>query len=284
MAEKRSTSAYADEKRNPALGFVFFLVFSFLITCVAGLVVVASNQSLAFAGVLPPPHPLRLAAATAVALVVVAGSGPVVGALIASVEAGGREELRGLFSRILRWRTGAVWYVLALLGPYLVALAALLLSIALEVRRPPTLFAAVVPVQVLAVVAGALAEEIGLRGYAVPVLQKRVGAFGAGLLLGVVWFAWRNWKLATPNGMEFLAPLSLVMIVTLFVSASILITWLYNSSGQSVPVAWMANTGLGLAMVTLRIGFVQYALMVAIFCIAAATVIIRYGPATLARR
>lgn len=282
MAEQ-TTQVQTDQAHGLGFGFVTFLVFSFLVTCFAGLLVLASGQSLAYGGALPPAHPIPLAGWQAAALLVVAATGPAIGALIASAEDGGRRGVRILIGRAANWRTSIGWYAIGLVGPVLVGLVALALSAVLTTRHPVGLFARVAPLQLTAIAAAALAEEVGWRGYAVPVLQKRFGALGAGALVGAIWFAWRNWKLATPNAMEFLAPLSVVMILVFFISASILITWLYNSSGGSVPVAWAANAGLALMSTVLHIGFVQYALIVAIFCIGAALVLMTNSPRTLTR-
>ena len=55
-------------------------------------------------------------------------------------------------------------------------------------------------------------------------------------------------------------------------SASVLFTWLYNSTGRSLPIAWMAHVGLNLNLVVAQ--EVPFLLIAILFAVAAALVIL----------
>lgn len=95
---------------------------------------------------------------------------------------------------------------------------------------------------------GPWGEELGWRGYLQPVLQKRLGALGASLVVGTMWSLWHYWPVATPAGgslMELLQAPFLTWL-TYEVANSMMMAWLYNSTGGSLPVAWAAHVGLSL--------------------------------------
>ena len=75
---------------------------------------------------------------------------------------------------------------------------------------------------------GALGEELGLRGFALPRLQRTMSPLRASLVLGVLWGAWH---------LPVLLGKSLVTVVAFFLvalSASVLSTWVFNGSGGSL--------------------------------------------------
>jgi hypothetical protein len=61
--------------------------------------------------------------------------GPLIAAVIVSLLAGGLRELRALLGQLLRWRVHPIWYVMALLGPFVLTAAAAALTVALGHRR-----------------------------------------------------------------------------------------------------------------------------------------------------
>ena len=126
----------------------------------------------------------------------VLASGPFLAAIITAAVVGGRNGLRAYFRRLLRWRVGVGWYVVALLAPVagwaIIAYVNVLLGAA-----PPS------PGQLagwsLIVIAtlgflinpfGGAWEEPGWRGYALPLLLRRHSALVASAVLGVLWTLW----------------------------------------------------------------------------------------------
>jgi uncharacterized protein len=122
--------------------------------------------------------------------------GPFLAAIITAAVVGGRKGLRAYFRRLIRWRVGVGWYVLAFLAPVagwaIVAYVNVLLGAA-----PPT------PAQLagwsLIITAtlgllinplGGAWEEPGWRGYALPLLLRRHSALLGSAVLGVIWALW----------------------------------------------------------------------------------------------
>jgi hypothetical protein len=72
-------------------------------------------------------------------LTVIGTFGPLVAAVILTAQESGRTGLRSLLSRILQWRVAPIWYAVALLGPLVITLAAMVLEVALLGSQPPSL-------------------------------------------------------------------------------------------------------------------------------------------------
>lgn len=182
----------------------------------------------------PSENPLLLAFYVAGAFV------PSLVGVIAAWWEGGRRKAVSLLRRVARWRVGARWYLVALCLP--VGLKLLVLASLIVVGYPvPTLpDVRAWPVTLtIAVVAGlfpgAVGEELGWRGYALPRLQERYDALVASLILGVVWAVWH----LPTFFVEFTGQASLPMGWLLFeiIGASILYTWIVNNAGGSVLLA-----------------------------------------------
>ncbi len=122
--------------------------------------------------------------------------GPFLAAIITAAVVGGRKGLRTYFRRLIRWRVGVGWYVVALLAPVaawtIVAYVNVLLGAA-----PPSpdqlagwslIFTATL-IFLINPLGGAW-EEPGWRGYALPLLLRRHSALVASAVLGLIWTLW----------------------------------------------------------------------------------------------
>jgi hypothetical protein len=84
--------------------------------------------------------------------VLIGSLGPLVGAVAVTARHGGRAALRALLGRVVRWRVSLVRYAVALLGPVVMYLAAMVLHV-LAGGRPPDLPALVRTLPTVAVTA-----------------------------------------------------------------------------------------------------------------------------------
>jgi uncharacterized protein len=109
----------------------------------------------------------------------------------------GKDALRDLGARLVRWRVRWWWYAAVLLGPatfwILVLLVLRTLGWSAGVALPP-LFSAgpvgVVPVLLALALTDGLGEETGWRGFALPRQLTRTGFLTGSLVLGLAWATW----------------------------------------------------------------------------------------------
>ncbi|GAY15000.1 CPBP family intramembrane glutamic endopeptidase [Mycobacterium sp. shizuoka-1] len=153
----------------------------------------------------------------------------------------GRDGVRRMLRRLVRWRVGPRWYLIAVLaiplGQILVT-AALVSPDALSALTPTAL--ASYPLSYLAHFwFGPLFEEAGWRGFALPRLQHRYGPVRASLLLGLLWSGWHfflyvpSWLRAGPVD----ALVSGAIFVVFTTGITVLFTWLSNNTGASLLLA-----------------------------------------------
>lgn len=184
-------------------------------------------------------------------LLSLAGAGPSLAGLVVAWAAGGRQGLRDLLGRVLKWRVAPRWYfvVLVFFPAVLVAVIAAALAVSGQpfgyaFPGPWWLLPAFMP---LALFLGPLQEELGWRALALPVLIERHGWLASGLVLGTAWALWHRtpstWPDITwsaPLGSAGLAGLILGAVVP-DVSLSVLMAWVYRRTGGSALLA-----GLGM--------------------------------------
>jgi len=166
--------------------------------------------------------------------------GPAFAAMLVTAWWSGREGLRELFSRMGRWRMPGRWW-LATLSP--LAFFAVAIATAAATGNVPGWHAfgrysglpaiGVVAVSTI-VLLGALSEETGWRGFALPVLQRRYGPLAAALLLTPLWAAWHAPLFLTVATYRGFPPAGYVGFLFSLACGSIVLTWLYNRTGQSI--------------------------------------------------
>ena len=122
--------------------------------------------------------------------------GPFLAAIITAAVVGGRKGLRAYFRRLIQWRVGVGWYVLAFLAPVagwaIVAYVNVLLGAAPPSPAQLASWSSIITATLIFLVnpfTGAL-EEPGWRGYALPLLLRRHSALVASAMLGVMWTVW----------------------------------------------------------------------------------------------
>jgi uncharacterized protein len=200
----------------------------------------------------------------------------------------GRRGVRRLLGRLLKWRVGLRWYVVVLILPLLAPLA---LGVSILLGGP----APIVDVSVIAVLSmfvfsifpgSALGEELGWRGFALPHLQDRHSALVATLILGPIWGSWHLplWLTGNESHPLILFPAFVLTVMAL----SVLLTWIYNSTGGSLLLVVLlhatANLPVTVLIAPLGIDMIQpFLIFTSLLVIAAAVVIVFAGPADLSR-
>ena len=169
--------------------------------------------------------------------------GPVGAGFFMTYVVAGRPGVHQLLRRLVLWRVGVGWYLLAFVGmPALYVLGLALVPGALSSVSLPLTTLLLLPVffVVLLVTGGPLLEEPGWRGFALPRLQQRWGPLAGTLILGVLWAGWHAPQFFTPvfaatNGGLTISGAAVFLIGA--VSFSLIITWAFNHTRGSVLIA-----------------------------------------------
>lgn len=188
----------------------------------------------AFDARLGAPEPLADAANYA------AKFGPSLAGLIMAGLVGGQAGVRALVAALLKWRVHAGWYAVALLTPLALWTLAAVLFFATSGAQPEfVISAAPAFLGLLAVrffVGGGLGEELGWRGFLLPILQDKRGPLVASLIIGVIWGLWHApafyYGAGKSGGWTTLA-----LFTLLTTALSVIFTWVYNGSRGSLLIA-----------------------------------------------
>lgn len=172
--------------------------------------------------------------------------GPPVGAAVVVRASGG--SLRAWLSQVLRWRIGAKWWAIAIgLPPVVLALGSALFVLAggpVDLGALP--FAGIyLFVMAWGIVWGGGQEELGWRGFMLPLLQERYSALVSSLLIGVAWAGWHLPLFLNANTTHGGWPVSqqVVWAITIM-TGSVLWTWMYNNTGGSVLAVAVFHAGI----------------------------------------
>jgi membrane protease YdiL (CAAX protease family) len=167
--------------------------------------------------------------------------GPAIAALVVTAWTMGRPGVRDLGARLVRWRVPVRWWLVAVSPVAFLGLA--LAAMATAGQALPSVgdfgrFSGIPAIGLagvlLIIFAGAVGEETGWRGYALPQLQRRFSPLASSLILAVVWFGWhlpQFWAIATYRGF---APAGYVGMFCGLACGAVVLTWLYNRSGGSI--------------------------------------------------
>jgi membrane protease YdiL (CAAX protease family) len=172
--------------------------------------------------------------------------GPIFSAYVVTAVAGGRPGLRQWIGRLANWRVNWKWYAGVVIAvPAVLTVSSIALSDLNPVLPAAVTLVAYLPGLVLQMVTTGLAEEPGWRDFALPRLQSRFGPLGGTLILGPLWGVWHlplflsewgNWPHWT-----WLTPLEFIATCVTF---SIVMTWVFNRTGESLPIAMLLHTSV----------------------------------------
>ena len=206
-------------KQHPLLSF-FLLTFG-ITWGLGGLYFLFSSQIRAISGTNAQLNPLFFLAAYA----------PMISALIVVSVTQGIPGLRAYLRRLLHWRVSIRWYFLVLVGIPILHGCSALISYVLGTSDAPALTISpwymILPIGVsrLLLDPGAT-EELGWRGFALPLLQSRFSALWSSVILGSIWAVWHlpAFYISGLTQTSLLFPVFFVVSICL----AILMTAIYN--------------------------------------------------------
>ena len=189
--------------------------------------------------------------------------GPTFAALILSGLNGGKEEVKQLLSGWKLWRVGLRWYLAFFLSQLAIEYLATQLYISYSNTTPQidwSNWASFLPTFLrAALIGGALAEETGWRGYALPRLQENHSALRSSVIIGLIWGVW-HLPISLVPGANFPIELNLTLFIVFVFNAvfiSIIMTWLFNNSGGSIFICYIYHALLNTSLFGAVIKFVN---------------------------
>jgi CAAX protease family protein len=191
-------------------------------------------------------------------------AGPFISGILMNLLIDGKEGLRNLLSRFLRWRTEGRWYAIAIFtGPILVATLLFGLSL-FNHEFLPGIVTAKDKIGLMifgvawGVIGGGLFEETGWTGFAVHQLRKQYSILSTGVIVGILWGIW-HFMIAFWASNYLAAPDSWTMFVASFVAFyllalpayRVLLVLVYDQTG-SLPVIMLMHAFLSASTLILQ--------------------------------
>jgi membrane protease YdiL (CAAX protease family) len=181
---------------------------------------------------------------------------PAIAALLAAALTGGRDAVRELVARLVRWRVGWQWYLVVILGPAVFSVAVagvyVLLGGSWAAAAPAALREGslmMLPLFLLILIlTDGLGEELAWRGFALPRLLTRHNALVASLILGVLWALWHLPLVWTEGATLYQQPGWLFLVDIL--AKSVLFTWVFLHTRGSVLLAVLLHAATNLFAVS----------------------------------
>jgi membrane protease YdiL (CAAX protease family) len=184
---------------------------------------------------------------------------PTISAVVLTALTEGRGGLSRFLKKVVHWRVGLQWYLVVLFGiagiAYLAIFAGTLLGypareFSLPYGLPREALIVFLPIFFLTniFVGGPIAEDIGWRGYILPLLRERMTALHASLLIGVIWAIWHLPYFIFPTWRSVVGNIPFFWFALLTTSWSVLFAWVYvNTESILMPILFHAaiNTTLG---------------------------------------
>jgi membrane protease YdiL (CAAX protease family) len=140
------------------------------------------------------------------------------------------------------------WYLAAIVLPSLCVLVATVLARSLHQGAPLIAVETLIPTMVTQVGTGALGEELGWRGFLLPILQRKASPVTSALIMSVLWSLWHSPSLFFPGLPQvFISPLAFLATVTAF---GVFLSLIFNKTKGHVLGTILAhfvlNTSLAL--------------------------------------
>jgi membrane protease YdiL (CAAX protease family) len=235
----RRTGLRGSVARRP---LTWFFSLTFLLSWIAWIPYVLSEDGL---GLLHFGFPVILGTTQLLGVLPGAYLGPILSAFVVTAVADGRGGLRQWTGRLTKWKVSWRWYVGVLLS---VPAVLTLTTVAVTHHNPVTpsiaVLVAYLPGLILQMLTTGIAEEPGWRDFALPRLQRRFGALRGTLILGPLWSAWHLPLFLTQWGGPHVTPLMPVEFICTCIAFSFVMTWVFNRTGESLPLAMLLHTSV----------------------------------------
>ena len=176
--------------------------------------------------------------------------GPLIAAFVVVMLTQGRSGLREWGSRLIRWRVGWLWYVIATGVPMAVHALTVGINLSLGAGRPsltqlaPASIMMIFAVRLINPMDGPVAEEPGWRAFAQPSLQRGHSPLTATAILSLLVASWHLplWLLPQFGA----TPADIVSDVLATIAVTFWYAWLFNHSAGSALLTLIAHATEGI--------------------------------------
>ena len=160
---------------------------------------------------------------------------------------GGIWGVQTLLRRLFRVPSSAwSWYIAGIVLPSASVLVATVLARALHQGAPLTAMEALLPTIAIQLGTGALGEELGWRGFLLPLLQRRASPVTSALIMSVLWSLWHSPSFFFPGLPQvFISPLAFLAMVAAF---GVFLSLIFNKTRGHVFGTILAHFALNTSL------------------------------------
>ena len=180
--------------------------------------------------------------------------GPTIASIIMTGMENGSTGIKVLLSNWLKFRKYLKWYLFIFISQILIDFITTQIAInflSLEVVIDFTKWYNFIPALLrTAIIGGALAEETGWRGYALPRLLSKTTAILSSIIIGIIWALWHLPICLIPSA-NFPVPISfpVFMVFTInVICISIILTTIYQNTNRSLFVCYLYHVMLNVSL------------------------------------
>ena len=214
--------------RKRGLGLFFALTFA-LTWGIAAILVLAPDMVERMFGPIGLGNPLYLLAVYA----------PAISGVVVAWRRLGRSDLKGYFARLKMIRMPMSNWLLLVIGIPVIVYAGAAVSGTLSTTPVFSPWYTMIPSVLASMFLAGTWEELGWRGVAQPLLQRRFTPLTSGLIVGVVWAIWHLPAFALSGTVQSAWAVGPYFIGV--VAVSVIMTWFFNASRGSILVAWLIH-------------------------------------------
>ncbi|UII80409.1 CPBP family intramembrane glutamic endopeptidase [Flagellimonas sp. CMM7] len=185
--------------------------------------------------------------------------GPTIAALILTYLNRGKAGIAELLRKLLKWKASFKYYIFSIFGVLLIGIITVLIhkttggefpdskivlegmglsegQIGLAIMLSPIFFL------INTLLGGPIAEELGWRGYAQEMMQRKFTPNISGLLIGFLWSIWHLPLIVfLPKAVGHMPVLAYIPLMT---AMGVIFSWLYNRTKGSVLFAILLHGGM----------------------------------------
>ena len=224
------------QRNSPRRLAAIFLIYAFAISWLCWLPVVAADRQI---GYVPE---------SAAPLLILLGTfGPFLAALSIVSRTGGIRGVRQFVGQAFRWRAGIQWYAAALVAPFAIRIAVLMVHVLKggtfpDLGDPMRWLSVPLTFVFVLAIGGPIGEEFGWRGFLLQRVQPMAGLLGASIIIGVISACWHLPLFFMSQTPQSHLPFALFAVRT--ISLSIISTWLYNGTRRSLLFVLLFHASL----------------------------------------